>query len=164
MDKSVILNLVGVFIDSVLMQVIPVVALCILMVLILIKLKEVKKRRETLKKDTDSANADQTGSALLAIVILFLICEMPIACLSMASMIDIDIYKNVVTRVILLALVFRLLNSSLNLILYCAMSKQFRIEFRNTFPHIVEIKAWIKGSQEIKRWRMSDSGIQSSIV
>lgn len=80
---------------------------------------------------------DQTSNALLAIVILFLICEVPIACTLLASLFDYDIFIHVVLRTYYLAHLLRLLNASLNFILYCIMSSLFRTTFVEIFAPYV---------------------------
>ena len=90
------------------------------------------------KKASDAKDKDdQTTNALLAIVILFLICEVPIACILLASLFDFDIFLNIVLRTYYLAHLLRLLNASLNFILYCAMSSLFRATFVEMFSSYV---------------------------
>ena len=79
------------------------------------------------------ATDDQTSHALLAIVILFLVCEVPIACTLLASLFDHDFFLNVVLRTYYLSHLLRLLNASLNFILYCIMSSLFRSTFVEVF-------------------------------
>lgn len=151
-DRSTFWTMVGVTIDSMIMQVAPCFILSVSTLLILIKLREVRERRRTLNKhnvDSECARADQTGSALLAIVILFLICELPIASIVFASIFDFAILRNVVARVNYFSFVLRLLNASLNFILYCLMSSQFRDEFRKVFwtPKLVRVLSFRSESQ-----------------
>lgn len=101
------------------MQVVPAF---ILTVLIIIKLEEVRKRRRHLNIKTVSERADQIESALLAIVTLYLICELPVASLKFTSIIDIRIYRNVFVRITFFLIMLRLINAILNFILYCVMS------------------------------------------
>lgn len=145
LDRSTFWTQIGIGIDSMFMQVMPIFILSILTMLIILKLKEVRERRKTLNMDSESGRADQTGSALLAIVILFLICEVPIASLVFACIFDFRILRNVVARVNTFSFMLRLLNSSLNFILYCIMSSQFRSEFTKTFlnakvKHVLSLK------------------------
>lgn len=140
LDRSTFWTQIGIGIDSLMMQVAPCFILGVLTPLIILKLKETQFRRETLSKngtlerqEKESARAEQTGNALLAIVILFLVCELPIASLTFASIFDFAIMRNVALRVLNFACMLRLLNSSLNFILYCIMSSQFRNEFRKLF-------------------------------
>lgn len=135
------------------MQVTPCFILVCLTILILIKLKEVKERRKkTLNKksdaDVESARADQTGSALIAIVILFLICEVPLASLVFATIFDFAIMRNVVLRVLYFSQMLRLLNSSCNFILYCLMSAQFRSEFQLAFSEKLGRALMVNGSDK----------------
>ena len=161
-------------IDAVFMQFIPCLILVILTTMILIKIKESEQRKASLKtgissnKCTDdkvvyndhsdqhlrkdksvnqvkcTKNEDQTSNTLLAIVILFLICELPIACLLFAGIFDVRILYYVARRMYLLARAIRLINASLNFILYCFMSQSFRTTFKETFGPLFQGKRKIK--------------------
>lgn len=95
---------------------------------ITVKLRETRKRRKALKKSFGDDD-DQTGNALLAILILFLICEMPIGIILLLNIIDKRFYS-VFLSFLNFTSMMRLLNASLNFILYCTMSSLFRTKFK----------------------------------
>lgn len=180
------------------MQFLPCLILVILTTMILIKIKESKRRKASLKSKTNSSltkcsndqivyndnndqhlrkdknvnqakctkNEDQTSNTLLAIVILFLICELPIACLLFAGLFDVRILYYVARRMYLLARAIRLVNASLNFILYCFMSQLFRTTFKETFAPSLQGLQRLKQPREFSNdesssHEMSESQIRS---
>lgn len=119
------------------MQFIPCIILVVLTIMILIKLSESKQRKELLKgkrkdppeKDQKTSESNQTSNALLAIVILFLICELPVALLLFICTIDTTFLYIVFVKVKYFTFMLRLLNASLNFVMYCFMSSLFRATF-----------------------------------
>lgn len=99
-------------------------------------IRDANKISDDKTKDQNADN-DQTSNALLAIVILFLICEVPIAVILSASLINEEIYIYVVLKTHAFFQLMRLINASLNFILYCIMSAQFRSTFAEIFyPYV----------------------------
>lgn len=107
-----------------------------------------------LKNSSDDIS-DQTANALLAILILFLICELPQAILLVLLIIDSG-FKIILWNVYKLMYMLRLLNASLNFILYCTMSSLFRSTFREV---IGEYVPYLKKSTE--SWETSKKSIES---
>lgn len=140
--------------DAIFMQFIPCSILIVLTIMLIYKLKESIRRRNKLRKQETNSGDDQTTNALLAIVILFLACEVPIACMLLASQFDHDIFHNVVLKTYHLAHLMRLLNASLNFILYCAMSSQFRSTFKEVYseytPSVIKPLFGLSGSSNIE--------------
>lgn len=110
------------------MQLVPCIILVIATIMIILKLSSARKRKMALKNSSNDSS-DQTANALLAILILFLICELPQTILLTLLIFDSG-FKIVLWNVYKLLYMLRLLNASLNFILYCTMSSLFRSTFR----------------------------------
>ena len=117
--------------SAIVSQIIPCLILFMITVLILIKLRSVRERKVALNTATDGT--DRTSKALLAILILFLICELPISIVLILHIINPKVFYIVLTNVATFSFMTRLLNASLNLILYCFMSTLFRATFKEIF-------------------------------
>ena len=116
---------------SIFSKIIPCSILIVVTILLMLKLKSVKKRQRSLGTKTD--NTEHASNALLAILILFLICELPISVVLLLHLIDRKTYSSVLANLVTFAMMSRLLNASLNLILYYVMSSMFRLTFKETF-------------------------------
>ena len=149
-------------IDGLFLQFVPCQILVVSTALILIKIRKSKKRKTKLKitnsnaRSNNTTNEDQTSNTLLAIVILFLICELPMACLIFAGLFDVRVLFFVTRRLYLLARTIRLINASLNFILYCSMSQLFRETFKETFKPLISIIRTRTHSQEVSCQEMSE--------
>ncbi|XP_003746589.1 sex peptide receptor-like [Galendromus occidentalis] len=126
---------------SVLMKLIPCLALTILSTALVRALCEAEDRRRRLKgraPNPDGASshnqrsADRTTRMLLAVLLLFIVTEFPAGVLSLLSGIDPDFFESYV-RVGDIFDILALINSSVNFILYCTMSRQFRKTFALLF-------------------------------
>lgn len=134
------LEKVNFWIFSVLTKLIPCIALTGLSLGLIKVLYEANKRKQRLKNRADNDKThDRTTRMLLAILLLFLVTEFPSGIIALLSGIlgkpffD-NVYLNLGEAVDLLALV----NSAINFILYCSMSRQFRDTFASLFtPKIV---------------------------
>ncbi|GFU06799.1 sex peptide receptor [Nephila pilipes] len=134
------LEKVNFWIFSVLTKLIPCIALTGLSLGLIKVLYEANKRKQRLKNRVENDRThDRTTRMLLAILLLFLITEFPSGIVALLSGIlgkaffD-NVYLNLGEFVDFLALV----NSAINFILYCSMSRQFRDTFANLFtPKIV---------------------------
>ncbi|XP_054715345.1 G-protein coupled receptor dmsr-1-like [Uloborus diversus] len=134
------LEKVNFWLFSVLTKLIPCIALTGLSLGLIKVLYEANKRKQRLKNRVENDKThDRTTRMLLAILLLFLITEFPSGIVALLSGIlgkeffD-NVYLNLGEAVDLLALV----NSAINFILYCSMSRQFRDTFASLFtPKIV---------------------------
>lgn len=134
------LEKINFWIFSVLTKLIPCIALTGLSLGLIKVLYEANKRKQRLKNRIENDRThDRTTRMLLAILLLFLITEFPSGIVALLSGIlgkpffD-NVYLNLGEFVDFLALV----NSAINFILYCSMSRQFRDTFANLFtPKIV---------------------------
>jgi len=129
---------------SVVIKIIPCVALTVLSLRLICALLEAKRRRAKLtgsgRKSADKERqTDRTTRMLLAVLLLFLITEFPQGILGLLTLLlgkrfFQDCYQNMGEVMDMLALV----NSAINFILYCVMSRQFR----NTFS-LLFLPSWI---------------------
>lgn len=110
-------------------------------------LEEVNAKRKTNKKHSQKENqAERTTKMLLAVLILFLVMEFPQAIMGQIS----ALYGTTFLEECYAALgdvmdIMALINSSINFVLYCTMSRQFRATFQEIFK-IKNIMVWIRRS------------------
>ncbi|XP_052872748.1 G-protein coupled receptor dmsr-1-like [Anopheles cruzii] len=162
-DNPALLN-VNFWIYSVVFKLIPCIALTILSLRLIGALVEAKQRRSQLTgtatgmkqivdgrvvdakggKQTDKEKqTDRTTRMLLAVLLLFLITEFPQGILGLLSaVLEKDFFFNCYLKLGDVMDVLALVNSAINFILYCSMSRQFRSTFNDLFrPRILD--RWI---------------------
>lgn len=164
------LNDMNFWIYSVVIKIIPCVALTILSLQLILALVEAKKRRQKLTsatiiktedKSTDGTEAkktrkkssrlmdkerqtDRTTRMLLAILLLFLITEFPQGVLGLLSVILGDVFfRTCYVKLGEVMDILALINSAINFILYCAMSRQFRMTFNQLFGRWKLLGRWM---------------------
>jgi hypothetical protein len=147
---------------SVVIKLIPCVALTELSRRLILALVETKRRRQQLitapdrggKQSTSSARVldkdrqtDRTTRMLLAVLVLFLLTEFPQGILGLLSaVIGEDFFNTCYHKLGEVMDIMALINSAVNFILYCAMSRQFRSTFRVLFrPSILD--RWLPVAQ-----------------
>lgn len=113
------LESIGFINTAVISQIVPCFILLVSTVAILVKLRGAKQRKAALKSSITD-RTDQTENALLAILILFLICELPFGIILLLNMFD-ERFSPVTHSLFPFTVMLRLLNASLNFILYCTM-------------------------------------------
>lgn len=134
---------------SVIIKLLPCICLTILSSFLIMALMEAKERRRQLTTSSGRSQraadqerqTDRTTRMLLAVLLLFLITEFPqaiigVLCLIFGQGFFITCYVPLGE----LMDIFALINSAINFILYCTMSRQFRSTFRLVFWHIFH--AW----------------------
>ncbi|ALC42902.1 DmsR-1 [Drosophila busckii] len=180
---------------SVLIKLIPCIALTILSVRLIMALLEAKRRRKKLTSKPAPAAAaaasngskvlpngkaaerprknsktlekekqtDRTTRMLLAVLLLFLITEFPQGIMGLLSSVLGDaFFKQCYLRLSDLMDVLALINSSINFILYCSMSKQFRSTFTLLFrPKFLD--KWLPVAQDELTANRAD-GLQRSVA
>ncbi|XP_063227096.1 G-protein coupled receptor dmsr-1-like [Bacillus rossius redtenbacheri] len=144
---DVSLQTVNFWVYSVVIKIIPCVALTVLSLRLVLALVETKKRRrhlegKTKKKATaeKEKQTDRTTRMLLAVLLLFLITEFPQGILGLLSMfLGEPFFNSCYARLGDLMDILALVNSAVNFILYCSMSRQFRATFAQLFrPRILD--------------------------
>lgn len=138
-------NQVFLWVYSVIIKLLPCIALTYFSLQLIRALYEAKKRKEKLtggsggngmsvKLLTKKKQADRTTRMLIAVLLLFLLTEFPQAILGlMSATLHPDFYLHCYQRLGDLMDFLALLNSSINFILYCTMSRQFRETFNQIF-------------------------------
>ncbi|XP_067013511.1 G-protein coupled receptor dmsr-1-like [Anabrus simplex] len=154
---------------SVVIKIIPCVALSVLSLRLICALLETKRRRQNLTSisttpsgSTDEGTkmlkkssrmmekdrqTDRTTRMLLAVLLLFLITEFPQGILGLLSgILGNAFFKNCYMRLGEVMDILALINSAINFILYCAMSRQFRTTFSLMFKPKI-LNRWLPVSQ-----------------
>ncbi|XP_026757699.2 G-protein coupled receptor dmsr-1-like isoform X2 [Galleria mellonella] len=148
MSKNVELVTAIMWIYSVILKLVPSIALSILSTCLISKLTTTeRKRQKLLKRSTVGPNepekqclaeescarrasrTDRTTRMLLAVLGLFLSTEVPQGLLGLASALAPDFFKSCYSMFGDLMDVLALFTSSVNFVLYCSMSRQFRCTF-----------------------------------
>ena len=127
------------YIQSILVKIVPCVMLTILTFLLIYAMHKAYLKRRALKHEgkTEDANRhhehNRTTGMLLAVVVLFLITELPQGVLTLLMSFYPDIEHNVYNPIGDVLDMVALCNNGVNFILYCSMSKQFRDTFVRIF-------------------------------
>ncbi|GFT92258.1 sex peptide receptor [Nephila pilipes] len=120
---------------SVISKLVPCVALTGLSFSLLRVLYEANLRRQRLKVGSDSDKThDRTTKMLLAVLFLFLLTQFPSGMLALLSgALGNDFFNNVYLNFGETMDILSLINSAVNFIIYCSMSRQFRETFTFLF-------------------------------
>ncbi|XP_064467552.1 G-protein coupled receptor dmsr-1-like [Ornithodoros turicata] len=125
---------------SVLMKLVPCIALTGLSVGLMRVLYEANARKKRLKaREDNNRTHDRTTRMLLAVLLLFLVTEFPSGIAALLSgILGDDFFQNVYMNFGEVMDILALFNSAVNFVLYCSMSRQFRKAFAALFtPRIV---------------------------
>ncbi|XP_064642577.1 G-protein coupled receptor dmsr-1-like [Lineus longissimus] len=134
-----VISRINFWVISSLVKLLPCFLLIIASILLVRCMQEAEKRRKNLRKksrpnckDSDSRDrkTNRTTRMLLAVVVLFVICELPQGIVGifvgiLGAQFERDVYYPLGELFDIIALV----NNGINFILYCTMSKQFRETF-----------------------------------
>jgi len=135
---------------SVVIKIIPCIVLTVVSFRLINSLMEAKRRKEKLLAKnkrpngtsgaaSEDSGSDRTTKMLLAVLLLFLITEFPQGILGLLSgVLDERFFQSCYIPLGDLMDFTALLNSAINFILYCSMSKKFRDTFVQTF-HLQKI-------------------------
>ncbi|XP_074641284.1 G-protein coupled receptor dmsr-1-like [Tubulanus polymorphus] len=127
------------WIQALLVKLIPCVGLTILTVLLILAMKKANQRRMHLKsqgRKDDSERArehNRTTGMLLAVVVLFLITEVPQGILTILNSTVHGFFEEIYMPLGDVLDMMALLNNAINFVLYCTMSRQFRETFVKEF-------------------------------
>lgn len=134
-----VLENVNYWIQAVFVKLIPCVMLTILTVLLIVAMHRAYKKRMALKRRGKKAESDKhnehnrTTLMLFTVVVLFLITEFPQGVLTLMSSLNKEYHSEIYENLGNLLDMMALLNNSINFVLYCTMSKQFRHTFIGIF-------------------------------
>ncbi|XP_071089901.1 G-protein coupled receptor dmsr-1-like [Haliotis cracherodii] len=127
------------WIQAIFIKLIPCVMLMTLTILLVHAMHKAYRKRMRLKSEGRKAESDKHGEhnrttgMLLAVVALFMITELPQGLLSLMNIFIPCFQDMVYNRLGDLLDIMALLNNSINFVLYCTMSKQFRDTFMEVF-------------------------------
>ncbi|XP_046744398.1 G-protein coupled receptor dmsr-1-like [Diprion similis] len=164
------LRIMNLWIYGAVIKIIPCIALTILSLQLILALVEAKKRRQkltsaalvkTVNKSTDANDGkktrkkpsrhmdkerqtDRTTRMLLAVLLLFLITEFPQGVMGLLSvMLGARFFDTCYVKLGEVMDILALINSAINFILYCAMSRQFRTTFNQLFGRSKLFGRWM---------------------
>ncbi|GAB6031340.1 hypothetical protein CHUAL_009124 [Chamberlinius hualienensis] len=152
LENGALIQNLNFWVYSVMVKLLPCIALTVLSLTLIRALYRTNRRRSQLK-NRNCCNADRscdrTTRMLLAILLLFLLTEFPQGILALLSgILGEKFYESCVQSFAEIVDLLALINSAINFILYCVMSKQFRQTFRQLFtPNI--INNWISIQHEV---------------
>ncbi|XP_064630006.1 G-protein coupled receptor dmsr-1-like isoform X2 [Lineus longissimus] len=127
------------WVQAIIVKLIPCFLLTCLTIMLILAMHNANKRRQKLKSqgrkdDSDRAREhNRTTGMLLAIVVLFLITELPQGIITLLNSFDEKWYRDVYLPLGDLWDIMALLNNSINFVLYCTMSRVFRDTFVKVF-------------------------------
>ena len=127
------------WIQAFLIKLIPCAVLTVFTILLIIAMTKANKRRMQLKSQGRKDESDRarehnrTTAMLLAVVGLFLLTEFPQGILTLCNIFIQNFFTDVYWPLGDLLDIMALLNNSINFVLYCTMSRQFRDTFVSTF-------------------------------
>lgn len=120
---------------GVVLKVAPCVLLSVLSTLLIVAMRRAEKRRARLKSQGRREESERTGehnrttSMLVTVVLSFVLSELPQGVLALLSGIDSSIFHRVYVPLGDVWDIIVLINSAVNFVLYCIMSRQFRQTF-----------------------------------
>ena len=126
-------------IQAIIFKIVPCILLTILTILLITAMHRAYKRRMALKNQGKREESDRHGEhnrttrMLLAVVVLFLVTELPQGILTIISLLKPKFYFDVYLPLGDLLDIMALCNNAINFVLYSTMSRQFRETFVATF-------------------------------
>ncbi len=140
------------WIQAFLIKLIPCVLLVVLTILLIIAMTRANKRRMKLKSKGKKDESDRarehnrTTGMLLAIVGFFLLTELPQGILTLCNIFVTDFFMDVYNPLGDVIDMLAMINNSVNFVLYCTMSRQFRETFMDVFCGCCPTKrpGWLK--------------------
>ncbi|KAK6186579.1 hypothetical protein SNE40_008593 [Patella caerulea] len=127
------------YIQSILVKLIPCAMLTTLTILLIHAMHKAYRKRMRLKSQGRKAESEKHGEhnrttgMLLAVVVLFMLTELPQGILTLMTLFEPCLQNYVYNPLGDLVDIMALINNSINFVLYCTMSKQFRDTFMDVF-------------------------------
>lgn len=125
---------------GVVIKILPCIVLAYLSLLLIIAMQRAKKRRARLLNNISrviehdsSSEHNRTTKMLVAVVLCFVITELPQGVTAWISALDDRFFEEVYVQLGDFMDILVLINSAVNFILYCIMSQQFRDTFKSLF-------------------------------
>ena len=130
-----LLNAINYWIQSLVVKLVPCLLLTIFTLVLVAAMRRARRRHAVLKQQgrrVESERArehNRTTGMLLAVVLLFLVTELPQGVLTLCSIFSSSLFEQVYWPLGDLLDMTALINNSVNFVLYCSMSQQFRDTF-----------------------------------
>lgn len=150
-NGNVVVYLVNNWVQALLIKLVPCFMLVTLTLLLLHAMHKAYRKRLKLKSQGRRAESDKHGEhnrttgMLLAVVVLFTLTELPQGILTLMNIFVTCFVDTVYNKLGDLLDIMALINNSVNFVLYCTMSKQFRKTFAEIFcPQRSSRPKWLK--------------------
>ncbi|XP_014769347.1 G-protein coupled receptor dmsr-1 [Octopus bimaculoides] len=136
---SHIIQTINNWVQAILIKLVPCVTLTILTIMLIVVMHKAYKKRMKLKSQGRKDESDRHGEhnrttgMLLAVVMLFLLTELPQGILTLLSSFIDNFFPCVYMPLGDVLDIMALCNNAINFVLYCTMSRQFRETFVATF-------------------------------
>ena len=156
------------WIQAILIKMIPCILLVVLTICLIVAMHQANKRRMKLKSQGKKDESDRarehnrTTGMLLAIVGLFLLTELPQGILTLCNIFIPNFYMDVYWPLGDVLDMLAMINNSINFVLYCTMSRQFRDTFMDVFCSCCprHRPGWLK----LKTFTVTSNGTSQSTV
>ena len=139
LQKHIVYKVMMMWVFGAVMKIVPCIFVTLLSSLIIIKMKRGVRWRHRVLNQTQIISHDvnrehnRTTYMLLSVVILFIITELPQGVMALIAGVNDSFFNNVYFNLGYLMNLLVLINSAVNFILYCGMSRKFRDTFRSLF-------------------------------
>lgn len=150
MVHNKLLKDINFWVYSILIKIFPCIVLTVLSTCLIRALYQANQRKLLLhnrKVDNADRSCDRTTRMLLAVLLLFLITEFPQGILALLSGLIDGFFESCYSYLSEVMDFLALINSAINFILYCVMSRQFRNTFSRMFKPKI-LNNWIALPQE----------------
>ncbi|KAL4231507.1 G-protein coupled receptor [Mactra antiquata] len=133
------IDMLNKMIQATIFKILPCFLLTILTILLVVAMHRAYKKRMALKNQGRREESDRHGEhnrttgMLLAVVVLFLLTELPQGILTIISLIEESFFYSVYWPLGDILDIMALCNNAINFVLYSTMSRQFRDTFVSTF-------------------------------
>ena len=171
-DKTnIVLNTANFIVYSVILKLLPCVALTVLSLALIHELLVAAKRRAKLMNKSNSGRkadagkqADRVTKMLLAVLILFLVSEVPQGILGLLYILPKSSFTHCYEKMGDVMDMLVLFNSAINFFLYCSMSQQFRDTFMHLCTPCLSAFWNVLQNSRLRRVPQTDIGIEMSEI
>ncbi|XP_052770878.1 G-protein coupled receptor dmsr-1-like [Mya arenaria] len=160
-------DMINKMIQAIIFKIVPCILLTILTIALVTAMHEAYKKRMRLRNQGRREESDRHGEhnrttgMLLAVVVLFFITELPQGILTILTLISDNFFYQVYLPLGDILDIMALCNNAINFVLYCTMSRQFRVTFVATFCRFCPKKrpGWMP--MKLVKSKTEQSGIYS---
>lgn len=157
--RGVLITRINFWIHALLVKLLPCALMSVFGLLIVCAVRSTHRKGSMLRKNstrTDTVTlrrreSNRTTSMLVAVIVLFLVTELPQGVLALLSGIVDGFFETYYTPLGDLMDIVALINNGINFTLYCSMSDRFRRTFVGLFCRTCHLHATDNGSVDIRR-------------